>query len=382
MSQLEFKNYDIFQTLNTLSPGQKMKSMLARLLIKQPTILLLDEPTNHLDIDGILWFEKFVQKFEGVCIIISHDRAFLNNVVNVIFEIDEKKLYTWHGNYDEYLIQKDRYKLERAEQLKAQERKRAQLEKLIENSRKIKDGKKRGKAIRAAEKRMEREVTRNEITEYQAMSVSKFSIDGIVHQKKRILKVNNLGFGYTSDNMLLQNLDLEIYGNEVLWLFGPNGIGKTTLIKLITGQLKPVTGEIRWGESITWDYFSQEQKHLNFEQTVESYFFENTNINFNQSFKYMDKFLFTKDMRYKKIKNLSPGQRARLSFAAFSSGNYDCLILDEPTNHLDIRTKEVIEESLKEFKGAIILISHDRYFAENLEPNRILTIEDRTLVRI
>jgi ATPase subunit of ABC transporter with duplicated ATPase domains len=384
LGKLNWPDIDEFQSLNTLSPGQQMKLYLAKVLIDEPTILLLDEPTNHLDIEGIIWFENFVKNFEGICIIISHDRAFLNNVTNKVFEIDENTIYEFEGNYDGYIIGKEQFKEERERLFKAQERKRKQMEVLLENSRKIKDGKKRGKAVRAAKKRMEREVLSKEINQYVQKSIADISLEGEVRRTKKVLEVKDLAFSYASENSdsrpILKDVDLTIYGNERLWIYGPNGIGKSTLVKIIIDQLKPQSGTVKWGENLVWEYFSQDQSHLPLDKKAIDFFVENTEYDYFSWRKIMEKFLFDENLANLPIAKLSPGQRARLSFAVFAQNRYDCLILDEPTNHLDIRSKEIIEDAFKNYKGAMILISHDRYFVENIGVSKAVTLEEGKLV--
>lgn len=380
LSKLNEESIDHYQQINTLSEGQKMKLKLAELLIKEPTILLLDEPTNHLDIDGILWFEKFIKNIKGVCITISHDRKFLNNTCDKIFEIDDKKLLIFEGNYEDYLLQKVEYINERDKQYSTQEKKRKKVEKLLKRARSIKGGVARGKAVKAAKSRMKREVFKNEVKEYKEQKIKQFKIDGFVYDKKKIIETKDLNFGYTSDNNILRNTTFSIYGKDKVWLYGPNGIGKTTLIKLITGDLQPSKGLISWGENISWTYFSQDQRHLDMEASVEDFFMKNTGIPYENSFGVLEQFLFPKGLRKYKLKTLSPGQRARLSFASFAQKSYDFLILDEPTNHLDILTKEIIEDALLSFEGAILVISHDRYFVSSIGIDRIITFEDKRIV--
>ncbi|MDQ6984991.1 MAG: ATP-binding cassette domain-containing protein [Candidatus Dojkabacteria bacterium] len=240
---------------------------------------------------------------------------------------------------------------------------------------------------------MKREVSRNEIGTYKEELIGSISVEGEVRRTKRVLEVNDLVFDWGASPLpafpqgeektpLINGVDLEIYGNEKIWLVGPNGTGKSTFIKLLVNELKPVEGAIKWGENLKWKYFSQNQEHLPMEMRVDEYFMREANVSFSSSFGQLEKFLFDKDLRSQKIGKLSPGQRARLSFAIFTYHEYDCLILDEPTNHLDIKTKEVIEEALREFKGAMILISHDRYFSENIGPDRVVTLEEGELVEV
>ncbi len=189
-----------------------------------------------------------------------------------------------------------------------------------------------------------------------------------------------MSFGYDECISILDNVNLEIYGNERLWLLGPNGTGKSTLVKLLVGELKEQSGSIKWGQNLNWVYFAQDQINEEIEDQVQEYFYKMTNIEWYKAVCVLDKFLFDQELRNQQVKKLSPGQKARLTFAIFMQNNYECLILDEPTNHLDIQTKEAIEIALQEYKGAVILVSHDRYFAEQLEPDRVLTIKDKRLV--
>jgi ATP-binding cassette subfamily F protein 3 len=379
LNKLDLGAIDEFQHIHTLSPGQKMKFYLAKMLVNEPTILLLDEPTNHLDINGIIWFENFIKEFSGIAIIISHDREFLNSTVNKIFEIDEQNLYIFEGNYDDYLEQKETFKEERALQYRLQERKREQLENLLERARKIADGKKRSSAVSSAKRRIEREVTSVEVQKYKEQKIHDLKLTGHVHNSKLVLRLKGVSYSYDSTKKLLENVNFEMFGKEKVWLYGQNGIGKSTLIKLITGDLIPSNGKITIGENLRWTYFSQEHNSLPPEMGLHEYFLEQTRVDYNSSFGVLNKFLFTKEMFQTKLRNLSPGQRSRLFFAIFSLSEYDFLILDEPTNHLDIQTKEVIEEALRNFRGAIFLVSHDRYFVRSIGIDRIITIKDGKL---
>jgi ATP-binding cassette subfamily F protein 3 len=306
----------------------------------------------------------------------------LNNTVNKLFEIDEKRLNIFEGNYDDYIEGKSEWLALREKTLVLQEKKRKRLEELIKHVHKIKDGKKRGSALKAARTRMRREVLRNEIEKYQEKAIRNFHLKGSLHHKKKIVEVQNVTFGYQRNRTIIKKADLALYGKERVWFLGKNGIGKTTFINLIIGRLTPRSGKISWGENIKYTYFSQDQRHLDMEATVEEFFIKNTGIPYENSFGVLERFLFPKDLRHYKLKTLSPGQRARLSFAIFAQHDYNFLILDEPTNHLDIKTKEVIEESLRNFEGAILVISHDRYFVRSGEINRIITLENKKIVEL
>lgn len=379
LGKLKFEP-DWYQTVDTLSHGQKMKLYLAKLLVQSPTILLLDEPTNHLDIEGILWLEEFIKNFDGICIIISHDRAFLNTVTNKIFEIDEQKLNIFEGNYDDYLEQKHDAIAAQRTQFILQERRRQKFEQMITNIKSGAGGEKQSRALKAARKRMDREVLSNEIDLYKESKISDFNISGQNHKTKLIIKVKDLDFGYGKGSHLFEKANFEMYGKEKIWFYGANGIGKSTLVKLIVGELQPTSGTVKIGDNLKYTYFAQDQKHVNYDQTVEEFFLKNTDVSYSGSFGILEKFLFTKDMRNKKIAKLSPGQRARLTFAVFAQKEYDFMILDEPTNHLDIKSKEVIETALREYQGAFLLISHDRYFVESIGVDRAITIENNKIV--
>lgn len=371
---------DSGKTISELSEGNKMKLYMTKTLYQEPTTLLLDEPTNHLDIEGILWFEDFIRKYRGACLMISHDRQLLNNTIQKVFEIDEFRLKVYEGNYEDYIKRKSQDIEKRSQAFHRQGQKEMQMEKLIEKARKIRDGKARGKAVRSAKKRLEREVTNVRVSRYKTSRIDDIDLKGTVHIKKTIMKMEGLSFGYKGGEEIIQNTDFQMFGKERVLLQGPNGVGKSTLVKLIIGELHPTSGEIRLGDNLTWEYFSQGQEHLPDEMTLQEYVVRQTDINYHSSFGFLERFLFTKQQYNTRLGNLSPGQRARLSFAIFSKRERQLMILDEPANHLDIQTKEVIEDSLRQYNGSIFLISHDRYFSTRLGITKHLTIQDKKLI--
>lgn len=376
-SQLNWK-IDLYQDIKTLSEGQKMKLKLTEALLSDPTTLLIDEPTNHLDIEGILWFEHYVRDLRINVIMISHDRSFLNNTVDEIWEIERGKIIKFVGDYDNYREEKlrliDKWDQEYTLFLK----RKSQLEKLLENVRKIKDGIARGNAVSSAKKKIEREITNNEKVKYESKKIRDVRFETEVHNSKLMIRFENVSKRYGTKE-IFNNVSFDIRGKEKIWLFGPNGAGKSTIVKMIMEEEAPSEGIITIGNNIKIGYFSQVQSGLNSKNTLQEEFIEKTGCYFGKAYGYLEKFLFDKESVQKRIDQLSPGERARFAFSIFAYNNYDLLILDEPDNHLDIETKEVIEKSLREFTGTILLVSHDRYFVESVGIDKVFNLKEGTL---
>lgn len=341
LSDLEFTNFDEYQEINTLSEGQKMKIKILEILLADPTILLIDEPTNHLDIDGILWFEKYIKNLNKTVLMISHDREFLNNTVDEIWEIDKNKLFTFVGNYDNYKEEKLKLIGKWNDEYVRFLKKKSQLETLLQNVRKIKDGKKRGKAVSSVKKRIDREVNTNEKEKYINKRMKEVNFETGITHSKLMIRFNDASKSY-SKKVIFENLNFDIRGGEKVWLFGPNGAGKSTIVKLIMGEIQPTQGKITVGSNIKIGYFAQKQTHLNYSQNLLDFFTKETGLYYGECFGILKRFMFEKDDLQKSVGNLSPGQRARYAFAIFASKNYDMLVLDEPDNHLDIETKELL----------------------------------------
>jgi ATP-binding cassette subfamily F protein 3 len=378
IKQLKFDNYDPYQEIKTMSEGQKMKLKLIETLLLEPTILLIDEPTNHLDIEGILWFEKYIKHLPKTVVMISHDREFLNRTVDEIWEIENKKLIRFPGDYDNYRGEKlkliGQWNQEYVEFLK----KKSQLEKLIENVHKIKDGKKRGRAISSAKKRMDREITSVGKEKYTNKKMAKVNFESKVSEHKLMIRFDDVSKSYGKKEVF-KNLSFEVRGGEKVWLFGPNGAGKSTMVKLIMQETPITTGQITLGVNIKVGYFAQNQHAMDSNKGLLANFLEVTGCDYDKAFGFLRKYMFTKEDLVRPIKFLSPGQRARYAFAIFAFNDYDLLILDEPTNHLDIDTTEIIEESLRNFKGTLFLVSHDRFFVERVGMTKVVNMVNGTL---
>lgn len=373
---------DPYQEINTLSGGEKMRLKLAQLLYNNPTTLLLDEPTNHLDIKGIQWLKGFISGFEGSILLISHDRDLLNDTVNKIFEIDEKKVLVFDGNYNDYLNQKERWKEIRQQQYNRFLEKKTRLETLLSKAQSGAIRSRSGSATEAAKKRIEREVTKREVKEYDRKEYSEFDIEGHVHRYKLVLRIENATKSF-GDKTVFEDVNLEIRGGEKIWLFGENGQGKTTLVKTILGLEQLDSGKVQLGENINIGYFEQKQQPSQVEEKLVDYYSKLSKTDTYSVFKTLSRYLFSEEDLYKPVRLLSPGQQARLKFALFAEKSdtdaYQFLILDEPAQHLDIETKEVVERAINNFKGAVLLISHDLYSIQSLEIDREIHLADGRL---
>jgi len=379
VSKLSFNNYNPRQLLSSLSDGQQMKVKLIEVLLTEPTTLLIDEPTNHLDIEGIQWFENYIKKLDITVALISHDRQFLNNVVDEIWEIEKQHLLVFVGNYDDYQLGKLNLIEKQGQEYKLFLKKKASLERVLANARKKSDGKSRGKAVRAAKKRIERETEgENEKHQYTKDTIANINFQTNITHLKLMLKFDSVTKRY-GKSTVFNDLSFSVFGGEKAWLMGPNGAGKTTIVKMILGEEEPTTGEVQLGERMKIGYFAQKQTHLDYETSLLEHYIDETHCPYGQAFGNLKKFLFKDDELKKKIKNLSPGQRARFAFAIFAYNDYDFLILDEPTNHLDIETKEVIEQSLSDFKGTLLLVSHDRFFVERVGITKVIGLKEGKL---
>lgn len=374
---------DHYQEISTLSGGEKMRLKLASILYQNPTTLLLDEPTNHLDILGIQWLKGFIKSFKGTVILISHDRDLLNTVSKDIFELDQTMLLRFHGNYTDYVESKRNWIENKELEFKRFSDQKKKLEILLKKAQAGIIRSRSGNATEAAKKRIDREITKREVKQYQRKEYAELNIQGKVHDTKLVLRVENISKSY-GDNTILKDISFEIRGGEKIWLFGENGVGKTTLVKCILGLEDIDGGNIKLGENINVGYFEQKQKPMIEDDRLLDYYQKHTNYTYFQVPSILRKYLFTQDDILKPVRLLSPGQQARLKFSLFSERSsmeeYQFLILDEPAQHLDIETKEVVEQSIDNFRGAVLLISHDVYSVNQMKIDKVFRLQDRGLV--
>ncbi|HOH69168.1 MAG TPA: ABC-F family ATP-binding cassette domain-containing protein [Sedimentibacter sp.] len=369
---LGFSEDEFNKPINVLSGGEKSRVMLAKLLLQKADILLLDEPTNHLDIEAISWLEKYIKNFKGEVIIISHDRYFLDNTVNRIFLMENKSLKTYRGNYSEYM---KRRKIEIEQTMKEFDEYEREIERQEEMIRRLHSyGSKRN--IRQA---FSRQKALDKIKKLDRPAVEnrkvKLRFTPKITSGRDVLSVADAAVSF-GDRQILKNVNITVYKGEKVGIIGPNGIGKTTLLKIIAGVMNEYEGDITFGHNVNIGYFDQEQTGLNNESTViDEIWDENPDLNYYQIRRYLAQFLFYGDDMYKLVDDLSGGEKGRLSLLKLMNSNANFLLLDEPTNHLDIDSKEVLEDSLIDYDGTILVVSHDRYFL-NKVVNKIYDLSE------
>ncbi|NBJ92159.1 ABC-F family ATP-binding cassette domain-containing protein [Parablautia muri] len=368
---LGFTEEEFSKKISTLSGGQKTRVALGRLLLLNPDLILLDEPTNHLDLHSITWLETYLLNYKGAVLIVSHDRYFLDRIAGKIIEIDQTKATSFLGNYSDYAVKKEQLRtaalhayLKQQQEIKHQE---AVIEKLKSFNRE--------KSIRRAESR-EKMLDKMEVLDKPTMARADIhmTLSPRITSGKDVLHIEALAKSFGKQTLFSQ-LDMDIKRGEHVAIIGDNGTGKTTILKIINGLLKADEGTITLGSNVQIGYYDQEHHVLHMEKTLfeeisDTYpYLNNTEIRNT-----LAAFLFTGDDVYKQVKDLSGGERGRLSLAKLMLSESNFLILDEPTNHLDITSKEILEDALNSYEGTLLYVSHDRYFI-NRTASRILDLE-------
>jgi ATP-binding cassette subfamily F protein 3 len=368
---LGFTMVDLNAPTDTFSGGWRMRIELAKLLLKENDILLLDEPTNHLDIESIIWLEQFLKKYKGALVMVSHDRMFLDQVTNRTIEIVQQRIFDFKKSYSEYMLLRYELRAQQQAAQKNQEKQIQQTEKLIERFRA-----KASKASMAQSliKKLDK-IDRIEIDPEENRKI-KFEF-GISHQPgKIILETQNISKAY-DDKQVLNGVDMEVVRGEKIAFVGQNGQGKSTLAKIIVDEIS-YEGEVKLGHNVELGYFAQNQStYLDGSKTVlESAEDSATPENRTKVRDLLGSFLFQGDAVEKKVSVLSGGERNRLALCKLLLQPFNVLIMDEPTNHLDIASKNVLKEALRNFKGTLILVSHDRDFVQGL-CEKVVSFKDR-----
>lgn len=372
---LGFTEEDFEKKVTTLSGGQKTRIALGKLLLSKPEIILLDEPTNHLDLISIAWLETFLLNYNGAVVVVAHDRYFLDKVVSKIIELDNSKSQSYEGNYTDYAFKKTMQQNAMLKQYINQQQEIKHQEEVITKLRSFN----REKSIKRAESR-EKMLDKIERVDRPVDHMQMH-----FHLEPRIMSGNDVlnvtGLSKTYGNLkLFSDINFEIKRGEKVSIIGNNGTGKTTILKIINGQVEPDGGEIKFGSKVKVGYYDQEHQVLDpektlFEELQDAYpHLDNTTVR-----NILAAFLFTEDDVFKRIKDISGGERGRVSLAKLMLSEANLLILDEPTNHLDIASKEILENAINYYSGTVLYVSHDRYFI-NKTATRILDLTEQNLL--
>ena len=374
LNGMGFKDFDTDRVIDNLSGGEKTRLAMAKLLLEESDLLILDEPTNHLDLDTLSWLEDYLKSYKGAIIIVSHDRYFLNKLCGKIFEIENKRLTIYKGNYSSYLVQKEINVERRNKEYEIQKREIAKLEDYISKN------KVRASTANMAKSRqhMLDKIERIE-KPINYVKPPKIVLEYDYEPTKDIITVEDcdLTVGNGADKKtLLDSFSLEVKRGEKVSIIGRNGIGKTSILKLILGINEHSKGSIRWANNVKTAYFEQENTSFDKNNTVIDEVHKRfPRMTDEQIRKVLGSVLLTGDDVFKQVGVLSGGERVKLCFAVLTLQRGNVLILDEPTNHLDLMSKEVLEQALTEYEGTIILVSHDRYLLNKLS-GRIIEVTE------
>ena len=366
---LGFTDEDLYKPANAFSGGQKTRINLAKALVRSPDFLFLDEPTNHLDMEMLEWLEGYLSSYRGGILIVSHDRYFMDRIVTGVVELDHHKATTYRGNYSRYVAQRE-------ERLKADtiayEKQQEYIKKTEEYIDKYRAGIK-SKMARGRQSQLNR-LERLEAPETSHSLDFKFPPAAMSADK--VLVLDHVSIGYKTDDPIIDDVSMVVRRGESVALIGPNGAGKSTMVKAIVGELFPTEGHIDIGNRVQVGYFSQEHEELHERWQVVDEIINNYNFTEEKARNVLGSFLFKGDDVFKLVGDLSGGERARLALLKLFLQGDNFLILDEPTNHLDVPTREIVERALQQFGGTCFIISHDRYFLDQVS-TRTLVLENK-----
>lgn len=367
---LGFSENEFSQPLNQLSGGQKTRVFLGKLLLSKPDLLLLDEPTNHLDMDSLQWLEDFLKDYPGSVLIISHDRYFLDKIVTKVIEIENRKATVYQGNYTSYSRQKEQNRQIQQKAYDQQQKEIARQEDVIRTLRSFN----REKSIKRAESREKNLEKLERLDKPESLpETMRFTLTPKITSGNDVLHVENIAKSFDG-NQLFSNVSFDIKRGDHIAVIGPNGVGKSTLFKILLHHLQQDEGTVRWGTNVHIGYYDQEQNNLDSSHTVfeeiSNTYPSMTNAEIRNT---LAAFVFTGDDVFKQISALSGGEKGRLMLAKIMLSEANLLMLDEPTNHLDMFSKEILEDALNSYEGTVLYISHDRYFI-NRTANKVLEL--------
>lgn len=366
----QFFEEDYDKPIDHLSGGQKTRLSLAKLLLEKRDLLILDEPTNHLDIDTLSWLETYLMNYRGALVIVSHDRYFLDKLTTETYEMNFGQLHYFKGNYSAYLDEKAARYEKQQKDYEKQQKEIADMEEFIARNLARASTTRRAQSRRKQLEKMDR-IAKPKDDERAAY----FSFTPERESGNVVIQTKDLAVGYQPDTILSEGINLDIRKGDTIALIGPNGIGKSTLLKTLVDQIPPMRGDVSYGTKIDIGYYEQEQENLTPNKSVLNEVWDDHPLLNEETIRtFLGSFLFTGEDVEKSISSLSGGERARVSIAKLALNHDNFLVLDEPTNHLDIDSKEVLENALIDFEGTLLFVSHDRYFINRLA-NKIIEVE-------
>lgn len=369
LNGFNFKENTWQKVIGTLSGGEKTRLAFVKLLLQKPPVLLLDEPTNYLDLDTLDWLEAFLKNYQGAIITVSHDQYFLDHLANQIFELNFGKLTTFKGNYSQYVKERELMNNQQEAAYEKQQEKIKKEEEFIQKNLVRASTTKRAQSRRKALDKMER------IKPPKHKQKVRINFTSDRPSGKEVLIAKDLTIGYP-DKTMVSDIDFQVNKNDRVAIIGPNGIGKSTLLKTIMKKLEPKDGSIKYGASLDIGYYDQELQSLDPSKTVLDTIWDRHKTMPEKDVRsILASFLFTAEDIDKTVGQLSGGQKARLTLTVLSLEKDNFLLMDEPTNHLDIEAKEVLEQSLDNYDGTLLFVSHDRYFINELA-NKIISVRD------
>lgn len=368
---LGFEEAEFQQPVAYLSGGERTRALLARLLLEEPDVLLLDEPTNHLDLAGIEWLEEQLKGWKGTMIVVAHDRAFLNTVATRVWELTQGRIETYRGNYDAYHRQREDRRAQRQARYEAQQ---ALIEETEDYVRRYMAGQRSSQA----KGRLKRLDHLEEIAPVRENPQIHVDLQTTMRSGDLVLGLYGLQVGYEPDDPLVEVEEAELRRGECAALVGPNGSGKTSLLRTMLKEIKPLAGRIRIGAAVRIGYFAQIQDHLQPGRTVLQTLLDGGMVSIAETRSFLARYGFRGDTVFKDVSVLSGGERARVALALLTLQKANFLLLDEPTNHLDVDSQEILQEVIRDFNGSTLMVSHDRYLIRAVA-DKVWAIDDGML---